>query len=403
MPHLSRKTTVNGVIKLVSFVHCADLHLDKSFGFSSHKANSNRKQDLLDRFDEVYNYALKERPNLFFISGDIFDKINPSNEARIFLADRLKKLKEKKIESVIIGGNHDVSKDYRGRPMAIEILNSVGISTVFSSKHKFEKKTFSIDNKKITVFGKSFDQLNSRYNPFAKTNLTCDGDINILILHASYTGGGIKPTVAEKLDYQPFGNNDLKGLNLDYIALGHYHNNFEIKSQGTLIANPGSLERFSFKERKEDKGFIWGEITSTGVQTSFVKVNARKMSEKSILLKKEQNNHTELIKTKIANITDSELILRIFLKGEITLSQMNQLNLRDVMRHYEKDFMALEFNRTALSIEEFGKIFVEKIEHPKQAFSNILDTKIIESSTKSDKELFIRVKEKGLKYFQEMG
>ncbi|MCG3255388.1 MAG: hypothetical protein H7646_04880 [Candidatus Heimdallarchaeota archaeon] len=65
--------------------------------------------------------------------------------------------------------------------------------------------------------------------------------------------------------------------------------------------------------------------------------------------------------------------------------------------------MALDFNRTDLSIEEFGKIFVEKIEHPKQAFSNMLDTKITESSIKSEKELFIQVKEKGLEYFQEMG
>lgn len=389
---------------MVSFIHCADLHLDKSFGFSSHKTNNNRKQDLLDRFDEVCSYALKEKPNLFFISGDIFDKINPSNEARIFLADRLRKLKEKKIESVMIGGNHDVSKDYKGRPMAIDILDSVGISTVFSSRDKFEKKIFPIDNKKVVIIGKSFNQLNDRYNPLTKTNFSCDGDINILILHASYTGGGIKPTIVEKQDYQPFSRNDLKGLNLDYVALGHYHNNFEVELQsGTLIANPGSLERFSFNERKEDKGFIWGEITSAGVQTSFVKVNARKMSEKSIQLKKEQNNHSELIKGKLANISDRELILRVNLKGEITLNQMNQLNLREVIRFYDDDFMALDFNRTDLSIEEFGKIFVEKIEHPKQAFSNMLETKITESSIKSEKELFIQVKEKGLEYFQEMG
>jgi len=57
------------------------------------------------------------------------------------------------------------------------------------------------------------------------------------------------------------------------------------------------------------------------------------MDEKSIRLEKEYDNLVELIKMKLQKIVDPELILRINLKGEITLNQMNQLNLREVISY----------------------------------------------------------------------
>jgi len=389
---------------LVSFIHCADLHLDKTFSLGSLKVNRQRKQDLIDRFNEVVDYAIKEKPDLFMISGDIFDKINPSNESRIFLVKRLKEIKNKNIEPILIGGNHDVPKDYRNRPMAIDILGSAGIATVFSSRDSFQSKSFEIDNKKVVVIGKSFHQLNERYNPFSQAKISTSGDIHILMLHATYTGSGIQPTIVEQQSYHPFSKDDVLQANINYIALGHYHNKFEeYLPSGTVITNPGSLERFSFKEKKEKKGFIWGEINGDEVSTSFVQVNARKMDEKSIRLEKEYDNLVELIKMKLQKIVDPELILRINLKGEITLNQMNQLNLREVISYFDEQFLFLDFNRTDLSIAEFGKIFVEKMEKPKQAFIKAIDLKISESSTQKERDLYKKVKEKGLDYFEELG
>jgi len=58
---------------------------------------------------------------------------------------------------------------------------------------------------------------------------------------------------------------------------------------------------------------------------------------------------------------------------------------------------------TDLSIAEFGKIFVEKMEKPKQAFIKAIDLKISESSTQKERDLYKKVKEKGLDYFEELG
>ncbi len=65
---------------------------------------------MYDNFERIVQYALSERPDLFLVSGDIFDRVKPSNEAKIRLVRNIRQLKEANIKVVMIGGNHDIPK-----------------------------------------------------------------------------------------------------------------------------------------------------------------------------------------------------------------------------------------------------------------------------------------------------
>ena len=74
----------------LQILHCSDAHLDKSFNISNLARASQRKEDLYRNFSTVVDYALKNKPDLFLISGDVFDRISPTNTARVFLAKKVR-------------------------------------------------------------------------------------------------------------------------------------------------------------------------------------------------------------------------------------------------------------------------------------------------------------------------
>src|SRR2546425_4754870 len=87
----------------VQFVHCSDLHLDKSFSFLNPANSRRRKEDIHRNFASIVEYSLKEEPDLFLMAGDIFDKKSPSNESRVFLFREARKLTEAGTNAVAIG------------------------------------------------------------------------------------------------------------------------------------------------------------------------------------------------------------------------------------------------------------------------------------------------------------
>lgn len=84
------------------FIHTADWHL----GNQIH--NVNRTQEYLTFFEWLKNQIIKNEVQALIISGDIFDVVNPSVEARKLYYDFLASIKDTNCSNIIIiGGNHD--------------------------------------------------------------------------------------------------------------------------------------------------------------------------------------------------------------------------------------------------------------------------------------------------------
>lgn len=76
----------------VQLVHCSDLRLDKNFNTSNLARAQEGKEDLSKNFSVAFEYALKNKPDLFLITGDVFDRNSPSNSARVFVTERVRQL-----------------------------------------------------------------------------------------------------------------------------------------------------------------------------------------------------------------------------------------------------------------------------------------------------------------------
>jgi len=387
----------------IQLLHCSDLHLDKNFNIPNLARALQRKEDLNNNFSSVVEYAIKNKPDLFIMSGDIFDKILPTNASRVFLTQEVKRLRDSKIAVFMIGGNHEVPRFGVSPSLAIDVLGSAGIATVFSRSDTVEKRILSIEGKSICVSGRSYSTQFEGVNPLKDVEIPCDGDYNILMIHGSLQGLNVASSNPEMAHQNPFLADDLKkGLN--YLALGHFHNHFEREYMDCTIANPGSMEKLSWAEMNDEKGFVWAELNGSEISTKFITLHTRPMEISELTLSKDEA-YSPNIKGHVLNflskLTDKEKMLKINLRGMISQEQYGQLKINEILNACKDIFFHLIIDRKELEVEGYGRIFLERIDNPVEAFSKRLDSLITQVGVNdTDRQLLEQVKNLGMKYLE---
>ncbi|MFH0847952.1 MAG: DNA repair exonuclease [archaeon] len=388
----------------VQILQCGDLHLDRNFNMSNLSRDQQRKEDLNSNFSEAVDYAIKNKPDIFLITGDVFDRVSPGNAARILLTDRIRTVKEAGISVFMIGGNHDVPKIGK-QPLAIEILSSAGLATVFSRSEEFESRIINVNGKHVCVAGKSyFTQIESE-NPLRGHKIPLEGDYNILMIHGSLQGLNVVPSVPEMASQNPFRPRDIKpGLN--YLALGHFHNHFEREHEDCRIVNCGSLERLSWAEINDEKGFTWAELNKSNSSTEFIKLQTRPMEGYTLHLSKDEPAPAQLSEHVINYIKERRgpaKIARLSLQGRISQEQYRELKVNQIIEATRDDLFHLTLDRSELEVEGFGRVFLGRIENPVEAFTRRLEELIARASTSDEERRRLeQVKLLGRKYLEEL-
>ena len=87
-------------------IHCADIHLDSKLNanLSSDKARE-RKQEILNTFVRMIDYAAGNSVDAVLICGDLFDTGNISALSRNTVKDAV--IKHPNIDFYLLKGNHD--------------------------------------------------------------------------------------------------------------------------------------------------------------------------------------------------------------------------------------------------------------------------------------------------------
>jgi len=383
----------------VQIVHCSDLHLDRNFNVGSIARNYVRKKDLDDNFSEVVGYAIENRADLFLISGDVFDRVMPGNFSRDFLARQLKDLSRHGIPVFIIGGNHDVPKVPEIPTLALDVLDTVGLATVFSRSDVIGQRTLKVGELRVCISGKSYFSQREGENPIAGQRIPIDGDVNVLMLHGSLQGLDVVSSVPQLASQNPFAPEDVP-QGLDFLALGHYHNAFDRRVGRCLVSNPGSIEKLTWAEINDNKGFYWVELDGEGSECEFVKLETRPMRDEHFTISGEESDDpTKAILEFMMRKKDKEAMLRLKLDGLIPQSTYSKLRLSDVYRAGPEAFFFLTVDKSELEISRIGKVFAGRTETPLEAFTTRMDALIKDSATDTTKaELLREAKEVGLGY-----
>jgi len=273
----------------MKIIHCADLHLGSRLtSLPSGDIRNSKKNEVLNSFTQMLNYAKENEIKIIMLSGDVFDSNRPSKKDKNYFYDAIRANSD--ITFLYLRGNHDTEESLN------ENLDNLITFTT-------DWKTYDFDN--ITISGIELSETN-KTSLYSTINLDKD-KINIVMMHGDVSSKG-----KDFIDYKKLSNK-----NIDYLALGHIHSYMEnrIDSRGVYVY-PGCLVGRGFDELGE-KGFVVLDINEK-IEYSFIPVNQHQFVEKEIDISSANNLYTakDLIDNEIKDI-DKSALLKIILVGNV--------------------------------------------------------------------------------------
>ena len=296
----------------LKILHCADIHL----GYETHgrlDAATGLNTRLLDFrrcFDAMAARAVAERVDLFLFCGDAYRTADPTPTQQKQFAEAMRPVAEAGIPVVMIVGNHDHPVTF-GKASSVDIFGVLGGSLPGGRVEIFAQPTFCAPGRdhgpvetlagplqlvalpwpirsKILTRDEHRGKTPHEVREFIETFYadfvrSCAADIDpampaIVAAHLTVQGaelGGSERasliaheptfTAAQLTPRGPDGRSAF-----DYVALGHIHryqdrnrDAFE-RGEGPPVVYSSSIERISFKEHDDRKGFVIVEIDAPG-------------------------------------------------------------------------------------------------------------------------------------------
>ena len=276
-------------------IHFADLHIGvEQYGRPlPNTAWSSRMQDFLDAFDEMVEYALAERADAVVFAGDAYKAREPTQTQQREFASRIRRLSDAGIATFLLVGNHDLP-NAEGRAHVLEIFRTLDVPNVSIGDNAWfrengyrpqvletragplqvaalpwpqvsrllandpEVASMSIEQQLKVIQEKLTAVVTEQaqaLDPGLPALLTCHVSVNDFLVRENpgseqWMTVGASPTVLKSA---------LCEESFDYIALGHHHNNMDLK-MNTPCWYAGSMQPVDFGEEDQAKGFMVFDI-----------------------------------------------------------------------------------------------------------------------------------------------
>lgn len=218
---------------MLRFIHCADLHFDRSFE-GLHLIAQVKALPLVNNqvLEKIVTLALEEQVDFLLFAGDIFHQNRPSLKTQHQFFKQMNRLKEQDIPVYMIFGNHDYFENERywfDFPENIHLFTEEQVTTIHGETKTGEQYAisgFSYQHPWITTSKVSeFPQKQAPYH--------------IGMYHGDSNG--------ER--YAPFQVQEMRQKNYDYWALGHIHVP-TVVSDNPPIIYPGTPQGHTQKEKE---------------------------------------------------------------------------------------------------------------------------------------------------------
>jgi len=244
----------------MKILHTSDLHIGKYIG------TYDLKEDTEYVLNQVVDTAIRERVEVVLISGDIFDRPNPSEEAIKMYVSFLKQLLDKNIKVIAISGNHDSGirlsayKDILGKGYFVEgefnsPMRKVSLNDEYGPVNFYMLPFFTPFIVKSNLkLEKGLENYDLAMDEIIKRENIDTSQRNIILAHqfvAGFKFGGSE----EDFSYSNGDEKNVAGVgiisldkfqNFDYVALGHIHKPQKISRE--TIRYSGSLLKYKTSE-----------------------------------------------------------------------------------------------------------------------------------------------------------
>lgn len=327
----------------IRLLHTADLHLGAPFPSLGEQAGA-RQAAFFKTFERLLTLAIKNDVHLFLVAGDLFDSPRPPSALVAQVQAGLKRLADRGIVPVLLPGTHD------NLVAAEAVYRQAQFPGVLLASPKVEEPvTVTVGGTAVHLYGFAYRGAASAEALATMARRFADG-IHLGLLHGSRQG-------SPEWDYRqkdlPFTLEMLRGWNLDYVALGHYHDFETLEAGGrTFACYPGSPEGKRFGENGPRHAALV-RLESGQVQVEKVAVNSQLLETASLDLG--GCDTFERAVAAVRELGNSDLLLRLALTGiveaPLDLAAL-QARCRDAFFHLEID------DRTRL----FDSAFAGRIE-----------------------------------------
>ena len=304
----------------MKIIHCADIHADSKMGTHFSKENAElRRNEIVDSFAKMVEFARENGVKAIIIAGDLFDtKENQQKKIkqRIFYIIE----QNPGIDFLYLRGNHDEDVDFFEEKLVPNLKRF--------SKSKWQK--YSYEN--VDIYGREFS---SSIPLAAYSELNPDSArVNIVVLHGQIAE--YKP----KNDAPEISLPKLTNKNIDYIALGHIHD-FKIEKLDNRCSwcYSGCLEGRGFDECGK-KGFVLLDIENNKVEAKFVPISKRIVHEIPVKLSGvlDFSDIMQKITDSLAGISSKDIV-QVDLTGE--LSEETEIEPESYQSVFASDYFYL--------------------------------------------------------------
>lgn len=378
-------------------LHTADIHLGSNT-YGRIDPESGRNTRLLDfkrSFDFMVQRGLDEDIDLFLFCGDAYRTADPTPTQQQVFAECLKPIADAGIPIVMITGNHDHPVSF-GKASAIDIFQFVtGKVQVFRRPGKavidtkagplqliampwpIRSMLLSKDEHRKKTPAELRDFIEGLYVSFIE-NAARELDPalpTVLAGHFSVQGSDLSGSERTSLiAHEPkFMPGHLTPAPVDYVALGHIHR-FQNRAPGAdpealevvhaespPVVYCSSIERISFKEWNERKGFVLVDIETVGGEKKtsyrFIDTPARRF----IAIYADARAHaapTELILSKIAEENVDDAIVRV--RYHIDENQVGLVDTHRIRDALKAAFCIAAIERTVDPVERQRRTSVRR-------------------------------------------
>lgn len=261
----------------MKILHTSDLHIGKYIG------TYDLKEDTEYVLNQVVDTAIRERVEVVLISGDVFDRPNPSEEAIKMYISFLKELLDKNIKVIAISGNHDSGirlsayKDILGKGYFVEgefnsPMRKVSLSDEYGPVNFYMLPFFTPFIVKSNLkLEKGLENYDLAMDEIIKRENIDTSQRNIILAHqfvAGFKFGGSE----EDFSYSNGDEKNVAGVGIisldkfqdfDYVALGHIHKPQKISRE--TIRYSGSLLKYKTSEiNGPDKSVVIIDLKEKG-------------------------------------------------------------------------------------------------------------------------------------------
>jgi exonuclease SbcD len=360
----------------MKIIHFADLHLGvETYGrIDPATGLSTRLNDFLAVFDELVDYALKNKADLVLFCGDAYKSREPTQTQQREFARRISRLATAGIPVLLLTGNHDLPNAI-GRATATEIFDTLAVKNVYVASKPETYKISTADGmiqivaipwlRRSALLANeetknlNVEQINQRIQDAITQVISkkaAELNPSLPAILAAHLSVGTAKAGSESM--MSIGQEPILLLSsvalpaFDYIALGHIHKQ-QVLSENPPVVYAGSLERIDFGEEKDAKGFYVVDITTKKdgkrkVSYEFHPVNARRFLTIQLGIKEEETDPTAAIlgaiKTRQEDVKDAIVRLNISLPSSLE-GQLRNNDIKDALKDTENFTIARDVQR----------------------------------------------------------